>query len=86
MAVQQHAAGSAALSICEALLIALVEKGVLSLEEAQAALEDAAAAHQGAEGVAHDAQFHHLVVQIVERLIVQLNAADSADSRPLRGP
>lgn len=81
MAVQRHAAGSAALSICEALLIALVEKGVLSLEEAQAALEDAAAAHQGTDVEAQDSQFHHLVVQIVERLIVQLNATDGGERR-----
>lgn len=80
MAVQQHAAGSAALSICEALLIALVEKGVLSLEEVQAALEDAAAAHQGGEAMGADSQFHHVVVQILERLIVQLNAAEPRPS------
>ncbi|MBP2290985.1 hypothetical protein [Azospirillum rugosum] len=66
-------------------MLALVEKGVLTLEEAQAALEDAAAAHQGAEMRADDPHFHHLVVQIVERLIVQLNAADAAEPRTLRG-
>ncbi len=73
----------AALSICESLLIALVEKGVLRIEEAEAALEDAAAAHRNLD-VADEAQrMHHLALQIVERLVTQMNAVDQSGGRVL---
>ncbi|CAO3432478.1 hypothetical protein [Azospirillum doebereinerae] len=65
MAAQVEAAGTAALSICESLMITLVEKGVLTAEEARETLEDAAAAHPDS-GMAG---------QIIEQLMVQVNAA-----------
>jgi hypothetical protein len=76
MTAQRDAAGLAALSICEALLITLIEKRVLNIEDVQAALEDAAAAHQGSNGIAEDLRLHHMAVHLVERIITQLNAAD----------
>lgn len=75
MAAEREAAGLAALSICESLMLALVERGVLRIDEAQAALEDAAAAHQNRDAKDEDSNLHRLAVQIVERLMIQMNAA-----------
>ena len=75
MAAERDAAGLAALSTCESLMLALVERGVLRIEEAQAALEDAAAAHQNRDGKGQDPNLHRLAMQIVERLMIQMNAA-----------
>jgi len=73
MAAQEEAAGTAALSICESLMITLVEKGVLSAEEARETLEDAAAAHPDSG----------LAGRIIEQLMVQVNAvARNSGVRP----
>ena len=74
MAAQEEAAGIAALSICESLMIALVEKGLLSVEEARGTLEDAAGAHYGADVGAVPGRRQELAAQLIERLITQLNA------------
>ncbi|WP_306703267.1 hypothetical protein [Azospirillum isscasi] len=63
-------------------MLALVERGVLRIEEAQAALEDAAAAHQNRDAKGEDPNMHRLAMQIVERLMIQMNAAHPA-SEPL---
>lgn len=42
------AAGSAALSICESLLLSLTDLAVIGQQEAVSILKDAAAAHRGA--------------------------------------
>ena len=44
----RSAAGLAALSLCESLLLALAENGIISLAEAKGILADAAATHRGA--------------------------------------
>ncbi|MCG5238574.1 hypothetical protein [Azospirillum doebereinerae] len=76
MTAQVEAAGIAALSICESLMITLVEKGVLTAQEARETLEDAAAAHPDS-GVAG---------QIIEQLMVQVNAVSrNGDNRPDSG-
>ncbi|MBB3265431.1 hypothetical protein FHW79_003051 [Azospirillum sp. OGB3] len=80
MAAERDAAGLAALSICESLMLALVERGVLRLEEAHAALEDAAAAHQNRDANGEDPNLHRLALQIVERLMIQVNAAHPASA------
>ncbi len=67
MPAQEEAAGLAALSICESLVIALVEKGVLSVEEARETLEDAAAAHHGTPP--EDRAAH-----LIERVAAQVDA------------
>ena len=64
MTAQEAAAGTAAFSICESLMITLVEKGVLTAKEARETLEDAAAAHPDSG----------LAGQIIERLMVQVGA------------
>lgn len=86
MVDQRDAAGLAALSIVESLLLAMVEKGVLTLEEAQAALEDASAAHRNRDTSATDSQSHHAALQIVERMLVQMNATDHPAQQRSRKP
>lgn len=81
MAAQEEAAGLAALSICESLLIALVEKGVLTAEEARGTLEDAAAAHQGPLLADQARSRHELAGQIIERLMNQMNAVRQGGDR-----
>ncbi|NYZ14068.1 hypothetical protein HL658_16050 [Azospirillum sp. RWY-5-1] len=76
MAAQGDAAGLAALSICESLMIALVEKGILEVEEARSALEDAASAHQVLRSSHQDDPPHALAAELIERLITQMNAAN----------
>ncbi len=70
----QDAAGMAALSICESLLIALVEKGVLGVEEARGVLEDAAAAHCAVGRSDPLEPQHARAAQAIERLITQMGA------------
>lgn len=81
MAVQEDAAGLAALSICESLLIVLVEKGLIEADEARGALEDAAAAHQGAGRAGSLGPPHIMAAQLIERLITQVNAVGYAGSK-----
>lgn len=81
MAAQEEAAGIAALSICESLLIALVDKGVLSAEEARGTLEDAAAAHQSLTLSGDQALHHRLASEFIERLVSQVEAAGHSGRR-----
>ncbi|MBK3733599.1 hypothetical protein GAY29_10810 [Azospirillum brasilense] len=62
-------------------MLALVERGVLRLEEAHAALEDAAAAHQNRDPKVEDPNLHRLALQIVERLMIQVNATHPASAQ-----
>ncbi|WP_244561073.1 hypothetical protein [Azospirillum oryzae] len=74
MTAEEEAAGLAALSVCESLVIAMVEKGLFTAEEARGVLEDAAAAHQRQE-VPPPGSRHQMAVRIIERLALQVDAA-----------
>lgn len=74
MTAEEEAAGMAALSICESLVIAMVEKGLLTPEEARGALEDAAAAHLRQE-IRDPAHRQEMAVRAIERLALQVDAA-----------
>jgi hypothetical protein len=67
------AAGLAALAICESLLLALTELKVLDDREKRGVLEDAAAAHQGAEALALNAADHAAAAALIKRMIVAHN-------------
>lgn len=67
MTAQEEGAGLAALSICESLMIALVEKGLLTAAEAQGTLEDAAAAHHEGGSAAQIIEKMALQVRVVTR-------------------
>ena len=59
MVERSGAAGLAALSVCEALLLSLTEDGIIDEAEARGVLEDAAAAHRGAAPLADGAGGEH---------------------------
>ncbi len=69
-----HAAGLAAITICESLLIALTEKGLLGQDEAQFVLEDAMHSHRTSahEGRAKD--LHGAAARFIELILANSNA------------
>lgn len=69
--------GLAALSICESLLIALTEKGILGADEAYFVLEDAVSAHRGAVQEGRAVALHEAAARIIELIM--------ANSNPIRG-
>lgn len=79
MTAEEEAAGMAALSICESLVIAMVEKGLFTVEEARGALEDAAAAHLRQE-TRGPARSQEMAVRAIERLALQVDAAGQSRS------
>ena len=62
-------AGTAALSICESLLIALNELKIMSDTEAHAVLVDAAATHRDAIPASPHPEEHHAVATLIERIM-----------------
>jgi hypothetical protein len=72
---EDRAAGLAALSICESLLLTLRDKNVLDLEEIQAALEDAAAAHRSVEArYEGEEDLHAAAARLIERIVADLSS------------
>jgi hypothetical protein len=67
------AAGLAALSICESLLLALSDLEVLGVKDAGGILEDAAAAHRSAGHSTKDAPLQREAAAIIERIIAGRN-------------
>lgn len=78
MVDKNAAAGLAALSICEALLLTLVERGVLKVEEVRSALDDAAAAHRISSGSDQDQSTHKAAEHIIEYISRQVGAANQS--------
>ncbi|CAO3439330.1 hypothetical protein [Azospirillum endophyticum] len=78
MTAEAEAAGLAALSVCESLVIAMVEKGHLTIEEARGVLEDAAAAHLRQEMPEQANRHQEMAVRFIERLILQVDAVGHA--------
>ena len=69
------AAGLAALSICESMLLSLTDTGVIDDDEAKAILEDAATAHRNAVGVVDGkAGEHREAAAIIEAIIIGGNS------------
>lgn len=62
-------AGVAALSICEALLLALSDHAVLPQREIQGLLHDAAASHENAIGLDAKDEMHGAVVLLINQII-----------------
>lgn len=63
------AAGLAALSICESLLLALSDLKIMRDKDASGVLEDAAAAHRGAGASTPEVALHLEVVAIIDRIM-----------------
>ena len=69
------AAGVAALSVCESLLLSLTDNGIIDGAEAKAVLVDAAAAHRGAVPLADgDAGLHEEAAALLEAIIQNGNS------------
>ena len=69
-----EACGLAALTICESLLIALTEKGVLQQDEAQFVLEDAMNSHQNAIEEERAIDLHEAAARLIHLIISQANS------------
>lgn len=66
--------GIAALSICEALLLALNDANILPEREIMGVLSDAAAAHENAVGSADDLEQHKAVAALINLIISSGNS------------
>ena len=69
MSTSSAPAGRAALSICEALLLALNARGVLPEHEIVGVLRDAAATHENAVGTEHETEDHRAVADLINAII-----------------
>ena len=67
-------AGQAALSICEALLLAMNDHGLLPEREVVGVLRDAAAAHENATGPEADVEAHRAVADLITAIIAGGNS------------
>ncbi len=74
MSRNTNAAGLAALSICESLLLSLTDLKVIEGAEAVAILEDAVAAHRGASTEAQEPQQHLDAADVIMRIIKGKNS------------
>jgi len=66
---QTNHCGIAALSICEALLLALNDRHLLPERDILGILHDAAAAHENAVGPDTDREMHEAVAILINRII-----------------
>ena len=81
-----EAAGVAALSVCESLLLSLTDNGIIDAAEAKAIFVDAAAAHRGAVPLADgDASVHEEVAALLEAIIQNGNSVRRARPAPATG-
>lgn len=71
-------AGEAALSICEALLLAMNERGLLPEHEILGILRDAAETHENAVGTQLETEDHKAVARLINAII--------AGGQPTRRP
>ncbi|MCO6381413.1 hypothetical protein [Oceanicola sp. 502str15] len=69
MSTASEHAGQAALSICEALLLALHDRGVLPEHEIVGVLRDAAASHQNAVGTDLEMAEHRSIAEMINAII-----------------
>jgi hypothetical protein len=69
MSIRTDHAGLAALSICEALLLALKDQRLLPDREIDGVLRDAAATHENAVGSEAEMETHRAVAGLINRII-----------------
>lgn len=74
MSGQTDYSGIAALSICEALLLALHDKGLLPEHEIVGVLSDAASTHENAIGSDADMEMHRAVAELINLIIIGGNS------------
>lgn len=74
MIMDANAAGLAALSICESLLLSLTDLKIIESAEALSILKDAASAHLGAIAEAKTPETHQAAADVIERIIKGRNS------------
>ena len=74
MTVHPQMTGLAALTICESLLLALMENDVLDRQEIRGLLKDAASTHRQAASAAEDPEAHLAAEAIIESIINRKNS------------
>jgi hypothetical protein len=74
MSAQNTYSGIAALSICEALLLALNDARVLPESEIMGVLKDAASTHENAKADAAELETHKAVAALINRIIAGGNS------------
>ncbi len=74
MTTASEYAGQAALSICEALLLALNDRGLLPEHEIVGILRDAAATHENALGTELETETHRAVADLINAIIAGGNS------------
>lgn len=62
--------GMAALSICEAMLLALNDAKILPQSEISGILKDAAAAHENASGSASELETHKAIAELINNILL----------------
>ena len=70
MSEPKDPAGMAALSICEALLLALQDRKVLPEREIVGILRDAAATHENIQGSETERKLHIATTKLINEIIV----------------
>lgn len=74
MSTANDHAGMAALSICEALLLAMNDHGLLPENEIMGVLQDAAATHANAIGTELETETHLAVADLIRAIIAGGNS------------
>jgi hypothetical protein len=74
MSTASEHAGQAALSICEALLLAMNDHGVLPEHEIVGVLRDAAATHENAVGTEEEMRAHRSIAALINSIIADANS------------
>ncbi len=74
MTTSSEHAGPAALSICEALLLAMNDRGLLPEHEILGVLRDAAATHENAVGTELETQRHEAIADLINAIIAGGNS------------
>ena len=69
--------GTAALGICESLLLALADRHVISEQDARDLLTDVATTHSEAAAGSQTPERHQAVIEIVRRIIAGKNGVRS---------
>ncbi len=69
-----NAAASAALTICEAILLTLVEEEVVDRDRIQEILEDAIEAHSASNPDDPDRATRENAARLIEKIVISLNA------------
>ncbi|MDT8856218.1 hypothetical protein RNZ50_14550 [Paracoccaceae bacterium Fryx2] len=74
MALLNDVSGTAALAICESLLLALNDRNVLPEREIVGILQDAADAHKDAPRIDGSGALHEAVVDLIETILAGGNS------------